>query len=1452
MDRPSRRTNTKKNPRDRFAELRALKAAGKTRAATYEDEAEEDIYDELDEEEYTKHQRERLDEDDFIVDDNGEGYVDYGQDEFERERYSDEEDDQRPKKTAKQKKEEATQKEKKNESINKYLAKVTVPTTTKQNAAAPTVEDAEFMAGILGDFDVEDDSTAYASASRRANKRAAESSPIAAARKRRAPSPPPRAASRRMDPPMPSSPPSIQLNDTDHPMTDDNDYDMGEPIIPPSSPTPAAKKLVAEEDEEEDADDFVVKPLTAHRGPRTTGVNVSATRSVPRVAEQPNRLKPIQTHPNGAIPTSPVSAAVDASAWMDVDASLNITSSPQFPSSGSKISPEDACEENGTLRFFWIDYIELGGSLYLFGKVFNKKTQTHVSAFVRVDGILRNLYFLPRDTNQRSGEEVGMGQVWEEVSGLLSKAGIAGFKSKVSKRKYAFEEGGVPAEGDYLKVLYEYSKAQLPQELTGDSFSRVFGTNTPMFEQFVLYRRVMGPCWLEIKDADFNAVTNASWCKLELAVSDPELITTLPDGTLETPPLTIMSLAFRTMMNHAENKQEIVVASARIYENVNMDDPTPAEKLPCSTFTVVRPLKGVFPAGFETDVKKHRGQIRCEKTESALLNCFVTKIQGVDPDVYIGHGLEGVDYGVLLHRMREKKTMNWHRLGRMRRREWPRVFMNRAAGNSFEEKKIVAGRLMCDLANDLGKSTIKGTSWSLTEMVQTQLGKKREEMDIEKALQQWTDTARGLTEFVMHCEVDTYFIAAIALKTQLLPLTKQLTNLAGNSWARTLTGTRAERNEYILLHEFNKAKYICPDKPISKKPVTEPSPEDDDDDATAGTSKKKNKFAGGRVLDPIKGLYDKFVLVMDFNSLYPSIIQEYNICFTTVDRSEIDETNEDEKMPDLPDAETPQGILPKLLANLVARRRQVKSLMKDKKATPVQLAQWDTKQTALKLTANSMYGCLGFTKSRFYARPLAALVTYKGREALTSTKELAESMALQVIYGDTDSVMINTNIDNYQEAIRIGNEFKATVNGRYRLLEIDIDNVFQRLLLHMKKKYAALNLIEVNGKLESKMEVKGLDMKRREFCQLSKDASQYVLNQILSGEQTETVIEKIHEYLRELSAKMRNGDFPVNKYIIYNKLGKNPEEYPNAKHMAQVQVALKKKAKGEAIRIGDVIAYVITGEEGATQNPEDVAARAYPPQDVMKTGSDLKIDFEHYLVKQIFPPLDRLCQPIEGTDSSRLAECLGLDTRKYNIGRNDMMGSADKDIQPLETQISDEERFKDAAKLHIKCQACKESFDFEGLVQSQERVTANGIQCQCGVLVSSLSLSAQLDCQIRQQTSMYYEGWLVCEDTACGNRTRQMSVYGKRCLACLSRGARGQMRYEYSDKMMYNQMLYFDSLFDVDKARAKAKGDDAAIVFVLAEQNRERFDKQRAVIARYLERCGRRYVDLSSIFSFMG
>ncbi|KAK0099991.1 DNA-directed DNA polymerase alpha catalytic subunit pol1 [Cadophora gregata] len=1442
------------NARNRFAELRELRASGKKRLDTYQVQEEEDLYEEVDEDGYKKVVRERLNQDDFVIDDNGEGYADDGREEWDQQpNYGSGSDEDLPVKgksgkAAKRKREEdKAKKEKIDKGISNYFTKGPVAAQPKAKPIKTKADD-DFLADLLGEVDTNVP---------RPSVQSARSRRVQDKRRTRALSPGvselPRHTAKKAkvdDTKGPVSPPEDHDYGDDTYMPMDDDMAMDEPL--PSSPVAKAverKSNIAvkvEDDEEED-----MMEVAQADGIVTARINISGTRPPPKIKKTEMYPTPASSSPTRAPPQH-----IDASAWNNVTDRLNVVNSSQVSDTGSfgKLDYADAIEEDGSLRMFWTDYTEVNGSLCLFGKVQNKKHGSYVSCFLKVDNILRKLFFLPRQYRQKHGrgtsDEVDMKDVYEEVDGLMGKLRVGMHKIKPCTRKYAFELPDIPREGEYLKLLYPYSKPQLqPEHQTGTTFSHVFGTNTPLFEQFVLWKNIMGPCWLKIEDAEFGVLNNSSFCMLEVQVSKPNLITALSENdNLEAPPLTLMSIALRTTLNVKENKQEILAISARIYQNISLTDTTPPEKLPCRSFTVMRPALNSFPIGFDTEVQRRaKGMVKLVKQEQEVLSFFLAQLQVTDPDVLMGHQLEGVDFSILLSRLQAKKTPQWARIGRMRRSNWPSS-MGKMGGNFFAERTLLSGRLLCDLANDAGKSAMsKCTSWSLTEMCSIYLpGTIRREVDNEQALKTWASTKDGLMDYVTHCEADTFFIAALALKVQLLPLTKVLTNLAGNSWARTLTGTRAERNEYILLHEFHRNKYICPDKAVFKG---KQQVEEENADEESGDVKKKDKYKGGLVFEPEKGLYDKFVLVMDFNSLYPSIIQEFNICFTTVDRTNL--SDDDDQVPEVP-VDQDLGILPKLIATLVSRRRQVKGLMKDKNATSEQLATWDIKQLALKLTANSMYGCLGYTKSRFYARPLAVLTTYKGREILRSTKDLAESNSLQVIYGDTDSVMINANVDNVEDAFKVGNEFKKAVNERYRLLEIDIDNVFRRILLQAKKKYAAINLVQVDGKFVDKMEVKGLDMKRREYCNLSKEVSGKLLDEILSGDDSELVITRIHEYLREISTKMRQGEVPTQKYTIYTKLGKAPKEYPNADSMPQVQVALRELSRGKNVRKDDVIAYIVTGDGKTTS--ENAAKRSYTPQDVAKTDSGLSPDVEWYLYKQIFPPVERLCANISGTDTVRLADCLGLDVLKYSISNNASNGGGEAEISPLESLIDDEVRFKDAFRLSLRCRACKAKFGFDGLVGSLDICTAAGITCRCGHALSNLSVMAQLEHQIRQQTSRYYEGWLICNDQACGNRTRQMSVYGHRCLGPkgLAQGCLGIMHYEYTEKMMYNQLLYFSSLFDVEKAKTTAKGTERERILALAEHNRIRFGTLKTVVEKYLDKCGRQWVNMDSLFGKLG
>ena len=248
-------------------------------------------------------------------------------------------------------------------------------------------------------------------------------------------------------------------------------------------------------------------------------------------------------------------------------------------------------------------------------------------------------------------------------------------------------------------------------------------------------------------------------------------------------------------------------------------------------------------------------------------------------------------------------------------------------------------------------------------------------------------------------------------------------------------------------------------------------------------------------------------------------------------------------------------------------------------------------------------------------------------------------------------------------------------------------------------------------------------------------------------------------------------------------------------------------------------------------------------------------DIEYYLHKQLYPPIERLCAPISGTSPLHLASCLGLDTRKFGLSSTSSSNKAALEITPLESQLSDGDRFADCLPLSLRCRHCRASSIFAGLAASPNLVSPEGITCgtpSCGRVMANLTVVAQVEHQIRQVTAKYYEGWVVCDESGCGNRSRQISVYGRRCLGPkgLGEGCLGRMGYETGEKAVWNQLLCWGGLWDVDKAKQAAQGEAKERVAALAEHNRRRFATVKAIIDGYLDKCGRQWVQMDSLFGF--
>ena len=955
--------------------------------------------------------------------------------------------------------------------------------------------------------------------------------------------------------------------------------------------------------------------------------------------------------------------------------------------------------------------------------------------------------------------------VKDELKKIMSERGVDQYTMKPVYRKYCFERNDIPSGGQYvIKLKYSYLNSALPSDIKGETFCGALGTQTNALEHLLVKSKIMGPSWLALHNAEIvpqatlkDKEAMKSWCKLEVnlqnghkSVRNPtvEAIEALGLGGQQRDPPTVIvaALKLQTVVNHKTNANEICSASVVYLQDVRVDVGTDCRAkvtdMPCEWekkarhFSLVRKLSGGnWPSGWEQHVANENKTnnvakrtksivLSAQADERGLLSILLARLSQIDADVICGHNVAGFDVDVLLNRLRENKVAHWSRIGRLKRTRFPNLSGGNqgsfGGGASIGALSCMSGRLLADTylsARDL----LKEVSYTLTNLMKTQFDENRAEIPHQDVPLQFNST-QTLWQLTKNSQTDAFYSLWLMLHLQALPLTRQLSNIAGNTWSKTLGHTRAQRVEFLFLHEFHKRKYMVPDRLSAKEKRRVQAAEAKNGNGDKDVDDKKGpQYSGGLVLEPKKGLYDKYVLMLDFNSLYPSIIQEYDICFTTVKRGK-DMAGLAPELPP-PVLGKPGGenaaVLPQVICKLVQHRRAVKELLK-KETNDVIKAQLDIRQLALKLTANSMYGCLGFSASRFYAKPLAELITGQGREILQSTVDLAQNLSYDVIYGDTDSIMINTNKDNLAEVHKVGQEVKREVNKRYKLLEIEMDGCYRSMLLLKKKKYAAVvvepSMHEGKTIYVERVEKKGLDTVRRDWCKLAKDVGDTCLDEIFKKRAVEDTVEKIHDALREARTKMVNNQVNLESYIVTKQLTKSPRDYPDANSQPHVKVALRRieQGKQDGVNAGETVPYIIccevkpedekdmtsdaiaNGHASSKSGGKGLAERAFHPEELQE-NPNLRVDLHYYLTQQLHPVISRLCAPIEGTDAARLADCLGLDASKFaarNVGADDDDMNANRYAA---CSLDDDAMYEKCEPLKLFASDGKTEFTFPGV-----------------------------------------------------------------------------------------------------------------------------------------------------------
>uniref|UniRef100_G3RT59 DNA polymerase n=1 Tax=Gorilla gorilla gorilla TaxID=9595 RepID=G3RT59_GORGO len=1427
----SRARREKKSKKGRQEALERLKKAKAGEKYKYEVEDFTGVYEEVDEEQYSKLVQARQD-DDWIVDDDGIGYVEDG-----REIFDDDLEDDALDADEKGKDGKARNKDKRNV---KKLA-VTKPNNIKSMfiacAGKKTADKAvdlskdDLLGDILQDLNTETPQITPP--------------PVMILKKKRS---------------IGASPNPFSM----HTATAVPSGKIASPVSrkePPLTPVPLKRAEFAgddvqvestEEEQESGAMEFEDGDFDEPMEAEEVDLEPMAAKAWDQESEPAEEVK--QEADSGKGTMSYLGSFLpDVSCW-DIDQEGDSSFSVQEVQVDSSHLPlVKGADEEQVFHFYWLDAYEdqynQPGVVFLFGKVWIESAETHVSCCVMVKNIERTLYFLPREmkidlnTGKETGTPISMKDVYEEFDEkIATKYKIMKFKSKPVEKNYAFEIPDVPEKSEYLEVKYSAEMPQLPQDLKGETFSHVFGTNTSSLELFLMNRKIKGPCWLEVKSPQLLNQP-VSWCKVEAMALKPDLVNVIKD--VSPPPLVVMAFSMKTMQNAKNHQNEIIAMAALVHHSFALDKAAPKPPFQSHFCVVSKPKDCIFPYAFKEVIEKKNVKVEVAATERTLLGFFLAKVHKIDPDIIVGHNIYGFELEVLLQRINVCKAPHWSKIGRLKRSNMPKL----GGRSGFGERNATCGRMICDVEIS-AKELIRCKSYHLSELVQQILKTERVVIPMENIQNMYSESSQ-LLYLLEHTWKDAKFILQIMCELNVLPLALQITNIAGNIMSRTLMGGRSERNEFLLLHAFYENNYIVPDKQIFRKPQQKLGDEDEEIDGDTNKYKKGRKkaaYAGGLVLDPKVGFYDKFILLLDFNSLYPSIIQEFNICFTTVQRvaseaQKVTEDGEQEQIPELPDPSLEMGILPREIRKLVERRKQVKQLMKQQDLNPDLILQYDIRQKALKLTANSMYGCLGFSYSRFYAKPLAALVTYKGRE-----------MNLEVIYGDTDSIMINTNSTNLEEVFKLGNKVKSEVNKLYKLLEIDIDGVFKSLLLLKKKKYAALVVEPTSdGNYVTKQELKGLDIVRRDWCDLAKDTGNFVIGQILSDQSRDTIVENIQKRLIEIGENVLNGSVPVSQFEINKALTKDPQDYPDKKSLPHVHVALWINSQGgRKVKAGDTVSYVIC-QDGSNLT---ASQRAYAPEQLQKQDN-LTIDTQYYLAQQIHPVVARICEPIDGIDAVLIATWLGLDPTQFRVHHY----HKDEENDALlggPAQLTDEEKYRDCERFKCPCPTCGTEniydnvFDGSGTDMEPSLYRCSNIDCKASPLTFTVQLSNKLIMDIRRFIKKYYDGWLTCEEPTCRNRTRhlplQFSRTGPLCPACM----KATLQPEYSDKSLYTQLCFYRYIFDAECALEKLTTDhekDKLKKQFFTPKVLQDYRKLKNTAEQFLSRSGYSEVNLSKLFA---
>lgn len=604
-------------------------------------------------------------------------------------------------------------------------------------------------------------------------------------------------------------------------------------------------------------------------------------------------------------------------------------------------------------------------------------------------------------------------------------------------------------------------------------------------------------------------------------------------------------------------------------------------------------------------------------TERELLIGFKNFIEKHDIDIMTGWNIFGFDLEFIFKRaILVGCPPEFYELGKFKKVSSDIVYKKLSSGALGDNMlKIVPmpGRFIFDLFHEVKKNQ-KLDSYTLNNVSKTFLGDQKIDMSPKEMFKRFEEEDPSkLAEVAEYCIKDTLLPHQLMIKLCNL---LNLLEMAKATWVPLCY--LSERGQQIkvfsqLTRKARELGFMVPTIRWGSSPT--------------------EQYEGATVLEAQTGAYYAPITALDFEGLYPSIMMAHNLCYSTIVLN-----NKYNNIPGVKyekftiNGKThtfAQGV-PSLLPLILSELKQFRKIAKqDMAKSSGQMKQmYNGKQLAYKISMNSVYGFTGASKGMLPCVPIAATVTCEGRHMIEQTKTLVEEEfpGSYVRYGDTDSVMVEFNVEGRTgiEAIeyswKLGEVAATKCNELFKYPKnLELEKVYYPYILYSKKRYAAKMWTQgKNGKMNMDcIDVKGLQLVRRDNIPFVREVSKEVLDIILESKNPEAAKNLAHER----AVQLLDGQIPMEKLTLSQKLADSYKS-DNLPHV-QVRNKIRKRAPGSEPQSGDRVQFVITETDDPRHKQFE---KSEDPKWVIE--NNIALDYQYYFTNKFMTPICDLLEPL--------------------------------------------------------------------------------------------------------------------------------------------------------------------------------------------------------------------------------